>query len=75
MYNATFFEMLSKHIVAERVAAAERERTARAVNNGPSSGLTLPVSRMQLMLARTWRKLTDHRRTSGQSTTRSAGAA
>ena len=75
MYNATFFEMLSEHTVAERLADAERKRMARAVIDGPSTGLTLPVDRLHLLLARTLRRLTDHRSTSGQSTTRSAGAA
>ncbi len=60
MYNATFFEMLSEHTVAERLADAERKRTARAVIDRPSTGLTLPVDRLHLLLARTLRRLTDH---------------
>jgi len=69
MYNATVVEMLSEHTVAERLADAERRRTARAVITRPSTGLTLP-DRLHLLLARTLRRLTDHRRTSGQLTTR-----
>ena len=74
MYNATFFEMLSKHIVAERLANAERKRTARAVIDRPSTRLTLPVDRLHLLLTRTLRRLADRTRTRGQSATRSAGA-
>ena len=64
----------SEHTVAERLADAERKRTARAVIDRPSTGLTLPVDRLHLLLTRTLPRLADRTRTRGQSATPSAGA-
>jgi hypothetical protein len=74
MYSSTFSEMISEHIVVERLADAERRRTAKAAIHRHSTALTVPVDWLHALLARTCRKLTDHRSTGGQSTMRSARA-
>jgi hypothetical protein len=47
MYNPVLFEMVSAQIVAERLANAERQRTANALDSTSSaSGLRLLLLRM-----------------------------
>jgi hypothetical protein len=53
MYNPLFFEMMSGSIAAERVAAAERHRTTRALAAECATGWVTRSSRLLLsMLAR-----------------------
>jgi hypothetical protein len=52
MYSPVLFEMLSDQIVAERLANAERQRRANALDSTSSvSGLKLVLSRTLRMLA------------------------
>jgi hypothetical protein len=60
MYNPVFFEMMSESIAAERVAAAERQRTASTVAAECRTVRTTRNSRILLILARGLQRLTRH---------------
>jgi hypothetical protein len=50
MYNPVLLEMMSSSIVADRVAAAERQRRANTLASGRSTGWT-GYRRLQSLLA------------------------
>ena len=64
MYSAVLFEMVSRDIVAERLANAERERVANAAREQRSTGWTLSGNRLHLLLRPSLRTLAS--RTSAQ---------
>jgi hypothetical protein len=60
MYNPVFFEMMSGSIAAERVAAAERQRTASTFAAEYCTVWTTSDRRILPMPARGLQKLTHH---------------